>query len=52
MLGGLMENNYEGMWRFVDFFEHSSEICDLKYVNVMNLDTCQIVEIPMRKSAK
>ncbi len=52
MLAGLMENSYERMWRFRDFFEHSSEICDLKYINVMNLDTCQIVELPMRKSEK
>ena len=50
MLAGLMENSYENMWRFKEFFEHSSEICELKFVNVMNLDTCQIVEIPMRKS--
>ena len=52
MLAGLMENNYDRMWRFKEFFEHSSKICDLKYINVMNLDRCQIVEIPMRKEEK
>ncbi len=52
MLAGLMENSYDRMWRFKDFFEYSSEICDLKYINVMNLDTCQIIEIPMKKHLK
>ena len=52
MLAGLMENNYEKMWPFDKFFEHSSYISSLKFVNVMNLDTCQIIELPFENNVK
>lgn len=46
MLAGLMENNYDAMWSFAQFFEHSTQICELTFVNILNLDTCQIIELP------
>ena len=49
MLAGLMENNYESMWPFQKFFEESSRICDLAFINVLNLDKCQLVELPFNK---
>lgn len=52
MLGGLMENNYDRMWSFDKYFEHSSYIYNLTFLNVMNLDTCQIIELPFEKSEK
>ena len=52
MLAGLMENNYERMWSFEKFFDHSNKISSLRFVNVMNLDTCQIIELPFEKTAK
>ena len=52
MLAGLMENNYENMWTFEKFFEYSSEIYDLTFMNIMNLDNCQIIELPFKKSEK
>jgi hypothetical protein len=38
MLAGLMENNYDSMWTFEQFFDHSSDICDLTFINLLNLD--------------
>merc|ERR1712127_292125 len=52
MLAGLMENNYEAMWSFQKFFEHSSQISELTFVNILNLDTCQIIELPFEKTQK
>lgn len=52
MLAGLMENNYEAMWSFQKFFEHSTQICDLTFVNILNLDTCQIIELPFEPVQK
>ena len=52
MLAGLMENNYEAMWSFAQFFEHSTQICELTYVNILNLDTCQLIELPFEADRK
>ncbi|RNA10812.1 serine threonine- kinase TBK1 [Brachionus plicatilis] len=52
MLAGLMENNYDLMLSFDKFFEISSYIYNLTFVNVMNLDTCQIIELPFEKNEK
>lgn len=52
MLAGLMENNYDSMWTFEQFFEHSSDICDLTFINLLNLDTCQMIELPVEKNTK
>lgn len=52
MLAGLMENNYEAMWSFQKFFEHSSQITELTFVNILNLDTCQIIELPFENTQK
>jgi len=52
MLAGLIENNYDAMWTFQQFFDYSTSICDQAYVNVLNLDTCQLIEISMDKTEK
>ena len=52
MLAGLMENNYDSMWTFEQFFDHSSDICDLTFINLLNLDTCQMIELPVEKNTK
>ncbi len=52
MLAGLMENNYDAMWSFQKFFEHSSEICNLTFVNILNLDTCQMIELSFEKNQR
>ena len=52
MLAGLMENNYDSMWSFQEFFDHSSYICDLVFLNIMCLDTCQIIQLPFHKTEK
>lgn len=50
MLAGLMENNYDAMWSFQKFFEHSTQISELTFVNILNLDTCQIIELPFGRT--
>lgn len=52
MLAGLMENNYDAMWSFAQFFEHSTQISELTFVNILNLDTCQIIELPFEADNK
>ncbi len=52
MLAGLMENNYDAMWSFQKFFEYSSEICNLTFVNILNLDTCQMMELPFERNQR
>lgn len=52
MLSGLMENNYDRMWSFQEFFERSTYICDLIFINIMSLDTCQIIQLPFEKTEK
>jgi TANK-binding kinase 1 len=52
MLAGLMENNYDNMCTFEKFFEYSMNIYELAFINVMNLDHCQIIELPFRKTEK
>ena len=52
MLAGLMENNYDSMWTFENFFAYSSGIYDLTFINIMNLDKCQIIELPFNKTEK
>ncbi len=52
MLAGLMENNYENMWSFEKFFERSSSIYSMIFVSIMNLDTCQMIELPFERFEK
>ncbi|CAF0916400.1 unnamed protein product [Brachionus calyciflorus] len=52
MLAGLMENNYDLMLSFEKFFEISCHIYNLTFINVMSLDTCQIIELPFEKHEK
>ena len=52
MLAGLMENNYDKMWSFKDFFAHSSHIYGLTFIDVINLDTGSSVELALEKNEK
>jgi len=52
MLAGLMENNYDRMWSFQKFFEHSSYICDLTFVSVMNLNGGDMIDLAFEKHQK
>jgi hypothetical protein len=52
MLAGLMENNYDRMWPFQKFFEHSSNICDLTFVSVMNLNGGDMIDLVFEKHQK
>ncbi len=52
MLAGLMENNYDRMWSFQKFFEHSSYICDLTFISVMNLNGGDMIDLAFEKHQK
>ena len=52
MLGGLMETNPKFMWNFEKFFDESSRICDLKLINLLILNTSQVIEMTLEKNAR
>ncbi len=48
----MLENNYENQLSFNDFFNKTFYICGLSYANVLNVDTCEILEFSFENNEK
>ena len=52
VLAGLIETKFEKMWSFQKFFDESSKITNLVYINLINVKNYEIFEIAVKPTDK
>ncbi len=52
MLGGLIETDLKKMWSFRKFFEESTNITRLIYINLVNVKLYEIFEVAVKPNDK